>query len=320
MTRSPRISQLIFCLMLIPFVSCRGSQEGSSSQLTVVRIPDTHFMGLLPAYVADEQGFFRREGIQIAWADIRDPGQAEKLYAVGKADVFLSTYANLLPREARSTTKSAFLLAAFEDSSTGGSAILVPSSSPIKGVQQLAGRRVGTYSGPSQRLYAEIALDHAGLEMDNGTELMQVATSSQLPALFGGTFDALFAVEPYISLGLQNGARILEDRVRTRYIHDPFAVGAAVAAPSLPVDVHLALTRGLTSGIDFISQSDAAARSVLTQRLNLAPGVAARMAFYRWTTRPSQADLQAIDAHISLLVDGGLLDERPTAAGLFRLP
>lgn len=320
MTRSPRIFQLTLCVVLIFLASCRGSQEGHSSKLTVVRIPDTHFMGLLPAYAADQQGFFRREGIQVAWADIRDPGQAEKLYAVGKADVFLSTYANLLPREARATTKSAFLLAAFEDSSTGGSAILVPSSSTIRALQQLAGRRVGTYSGPSQRLYAEIALNRAGLEIENGTELMQVSTSSQLPALFSGTFDALFAVEPYISLGMHNGARILEDRVRTRYIHNPFAVGAAVASPRLPADVRLALARALASGIDFIDHSDAGARSLLAQRLNLVPSVAARMAFYRWTTEPSQADFQAIDAHISLLVDGGLLDERPTAAGLFRTP
>jgi NitT/TauT family transport system substrate-binding protein len=129
----------------------------------VLRVPNTKFMGLLPLYVAEDKGFFRREGVDLKWVDVKDPQQAANLLFDGQADFLMTTFAGVLPAESRQAGTLKFLCAVGEVGSRPGSFILVASNSPVQSVRDLRGKVVGTYSGGSQKAYALIVLERLGL-------------------------------------------------------------------------------------------------------------------------------------------------------------
>jgi len=159
-----------------------------------LRIPDTRFMGILPLYVAEEKGCFKQAAISVKWLDVKDPGQASKLFFPGQADVVMTTFANLIPAEVRKPGTMKLLFPIYESAAAPGSFILVRPDSRIRTVRDLRGKTLGTYSGPSQKTYAFMVLRKLGFREPDDVRLVQVATSAQVQGLFGGSYDALFTV------------------------------------------------------------------------------------------------------------------------------
>ena len=289
--------------------------EHSGESLIQIRIPDTPFMGLLPIYVAEEKGMFEAYGLAVRWIDVRDPGQGAKLMAAGKADFILSTFANLMPMEARQPGTLRFLFPTSETRSDPGSYILVRPDSPITSLVDLRGHSVGTYSGPSQKAYALIVLERLGYRVPEDVQLTQVSTSAQVQGLFGGAFDALFTVEPYGSIALENGARAIATGVRTAIISDPFWLGAG-AIPTKVADAQPALVakllRALDDAVRYIESHDAEARAVLARRIGTDAAVAERSALYQWVAYPDARQLEQIQAAVDLLHSEELI-EAPVA-------
>lgn len=277
----------------------------------VVRIPDTKFMGLLPLYVADEKGFFTKHGIKVEWVDVGDPGQAEKAFLAGHADFNITTFASSLQAEIRQPGTLKLFIPVSETIDKPGSYLLLPKDSPITSVDQLRGKKIGTYTGPSQKAYAQIFLSKQGMTAGKDYELIQVASSSQIQALFGGTYDALFTVEPYGSIAIDQGAKVLIDGVRTKYIAQPFWVGAFVVRKDLGenADSMKKIVGALSDAIDYINSNDAASREVLAKRTHTEQKVADRCQLYNWIVNPSDTDIAQMQDLINLLVSEKLLEK-----------
>jgi NitT/TauT family transport system substrate-binding protein len=276
-----------------------------------LRIADTRFSAILPMYVAEEQGMFEANGLEAEWLDVRDPGHAGKLLAAGKADLVISTFANIVPIEARRPGSLRLLFPASETSADPGSYILVRPDSPIQSLADLGGRRIGTYSGPSQKAYALIVLEELGYREPEDVRLVQVAPSAQVQGLFGGAFDALFTVEPYASVALVNGARPLATGVRTTIISDPFWVGSAAVPAGLaeaqPTLVPR-LQRALDSAVRYIGEHEAEAREVIARRIGIDRAVAQRSGLYDWVVYPNAEQLAQIQEAIDLLHQERMID------------
>jgi ABC-type nitrate/sulfonate/bicarbonate transport system substrate-binding protein len=295
-------------------------REQPDAPLIPIRIPDTRFTGLLPIYVAEEKGMLEANGLAVRWIDVRDPGQGAKLMAAGKADFILSTFANLMPMEARQPGTLRFLFPTSETRSDPGSYVLVRPDSSIKTLQDLRGHSVGTYSGPSQKAYALIVLERLGYRVPEDVQLTQVSTSAQVQGLFGGAFDALFTVEPYGSIALENGARAIATGVRTAIISDPFWVGAV----AIPTDVANArptlvpkLLRALDDAVRYIEAHDAESRAVLARRTGTDANVAERSALYQWVVYPDARQLEQIQAAVDLLYREKMIEAPVAVRTLF---
>lgn len=298
-------------ILIIAIILCRHTPS-SKSDKTTLRIPDTHFMGILPLYVADEKGFFVREGLKIEWIDIEDPGQAGKMFFTGQADFTMTTFANLIPAEVRRPGTIRLLFPIYESSAQPGSYILTTEDSGIKNVFDLKGKTLGTYSGPSQKTYALIVLKKLRLKEPEDVRLVQVATSAQVQGLFGGAYDALFTVETYGSMAIENGARIVEKGVRTKYISDPFWLGSAAIHTELARDNPKAvkgLLNALHSAAEYIIENEDDAREILARRSRTEVSVAKRCALYTWVSYPDRQAVAEIQEHIELLVQDGLIDK-----------
>lgn len=290
-------------------------QEHTGKRLISIRIPHTPFTGLLPVYVAEELGMLEANGLAVRWIDVRDPGQGAKLMAAGKADLTLSTFANLVPIEARRPGTLRFLFPTSETSEDPGSYMLVRPESPIRALGDLHGRTVGTYSGPSQKAYTLIVLERLGYRVPQDVRLTQVSPSAQVQGLFGGAYDALFTVEPYGSIALENGARAIATGVRTALISDPFWLGSA----AIPTEVAKArptlvpkLLRALDEAVRYIESHDTESRAVLARRTGADAAVAERSALYHWVAYPNASELEQIQAAVDLLYQEQMI-ERPVA-------
>jgi ABC-type nitrate/sulfonate/bicarbonate transport system substrate-binding protein len=299
-----------------------NSQHGEhpSGQLIPIRIPDTPFMGYLPIYVAEEQGMLEANGLALQWIDVRDPGQGAKLMAAGKADLILSTFANLVPIEARRPGTLRFLFPASETRSDPSSYMLVRPDSPITSLAHLRGHTVGTYSGPSQKAYAKIVLERLGYQVPGDVRITQVTTSAQVQGLFGGAYDALFTVEPFSSIALEKGARAIATGVRTEIISDPFWLGSA----AIPTDVVSSqptlvprLLRALDDAVRYIRSHGAESRQVLARRTGTDAAIAERSALYDWVAYPSADQLKEIQAAVDLLYQEKIIEAPVAVSALF---
>jgi ABC-type nitrate/sulfonate/bicarbonate transport system substrate-binding protein len=318
------VPAILFAALLVGlwFLLSSKRQHPSAPVTTklVVRVPDTEFMGILPLYVAEEKGFFSKNGISVQWIDVKDPGQASKLLFSGQADFFMTTFANLLPAEVREPGTIRLLYPIYEPSGHPGSFILVGPDSQISNVQQLRGHTLGTYSGPSQKAYALMVLRKLGLREPDDVRLIQVASSAQVQGLLGGSFDTLFTVEPYASTAISKGAKVVEGGVRTKYISDPFWLGSAAVLTSFAKEqpeVVKALLNGLADAAKYISEHDAEAREILARRTNTELPVAQRCALYTWVSFPSTKDLGQIQQHADLLFSEKLIDKPIAVTNLF---
>ena len=299
----------VILISLSAYLIYNISKNGTDESKIILKVPDVKFMGLLPLYVADDQKFFAQNDIQIEWIEIKSPGQAEKAFQSGHVNLNATTFANLLLAEIRKPGTISLFLPTSEVSQHPGSYLLVRNDSPIKSIDDLKGKKIGTYSGPSQRAYAQIALANMGLKMGEDFELIQVSSSSQIQSLFGKTFDALFTVEPYGSVALNRGARKIEEGVRTKYIANPFWVGAFEVKKEFSQD-SVKITKVLNSlelAINFISKNEQKSREILAARTNITPEVSKICRLYNWTIEPSQNDIIEMQRLVDLMVDQGLL-------------
>jgi ABC-type nitrate/sulfonate/bicarbonate transport system substrate-binding protein len=268
-------------------------------------------MGLLPLYVADEKGFFANHQIKVEWIDVPDPGQAEKTFLAGYADMHATTFANALLAEVRQPGTLKLLVPAAETSDHPGSYLLLNKDANINSIDDLRGKRIGTYSGPSQKAYAQIFLSKQGLTIGKDYELVQVASSAQIQSLFGGAFDALFTVEPYGSVAINQGAKVLIDGVRTKFIANPFWVGAFVVKNDFARnDENMRkIVSALDEAIAFIKTNNPDSREILAKRTSIQVDVASKCQLYNWVTKPTENDVTQIQSLIDLLVAEKLLEK-----------
>lgn len=282
-----------------------------------LNIPDTPFMALLPFYVADEKGFFKANGLTVRWIPVPDPGQARNLLVAGDAELTLSTFANLLPLHARDPNVIELIMPFYESSKSPGSFLLVRRDSPIKSVRSLKGRTVGTYTGPSQKVYAEIVLNRLGYSVPDDIKLVQVSTELQVQAFLGGAFDVFFAVEPFATSAMNKGAIKLEAAVRPKYIMDPFWVGSAAVRKQFLLSnpgVKHRLEQSLKLAIEYINTRPGEVREILSRRARVEPTVAKTTELYTWVLFPSKQDCKQIQEHADLLFDKGLLESKVLVA------
>ncbi|MDZ4711116.1 MAG: ABC transporter substrate-binding protein [bacterium] len=296
---------------VVGFLVYKNQKPVDNTVAFTLRVPNTKFMGLLPLYVADERGYFAENKIKIEWVDVKDPGQAEKIFLSGHADLNGTTFANLLQVEIREPGTLSLFIPTYESADKPGSYFLVSANSPIQSIADLKGKKIGTYAGPSQKAYAQIALTKIGLTVDKDYELIQVASSSQIQSLFGGVFDVLFTVEPYGSVALQKGARKLEDGVRTKYIQNPFWVGAFEVKKEFAKDTIRMnqIVSSMNKAIQFIKTNEGDARKILSKRTTIDTTVAANCFLYNWITTPSDKDVIEMQGLVKKLVDAKFLEK-----------
>ncbi len=165
-------------------------------------IADAKTTNHLNLYVAQELGLFRKQGLDVAIVEARDPALARDLVVSGQADVFwscpsvaVSAIANGAPLKIIAQVKSPC-----------SSLLVVPKGSPIRSYKELNGKRI---AGSSPACEAVIAFERKAREAGARFILEKLAGGPALAALDSGTVDGAILEDPHLAIAELKGYKVI---------------------------------------------------------------------------------------------------------------
>lgn len=283
-----------------------------------VRIGYMPYTSNLPFFVAQEKGFFEKEGLEVEAIRFSSSKEAMDALLTGKIDaegtIGLST---LFAIESASPGQIKFFLPCVETNDKFANYLLVKKGSNISRIEDLKGRKIGTYSGTTQLLYLRLLLKELGIDPKKDVTIIQVSPQLEIEAFGTGQFDALFTIEPAATIAMEKGiGDPLIKNPRGKYIISPFPAGAFPLAtkflhesPGKAKRIYKAIDRA----VDFIKTNEDEAKRIVPKYTGLEDTIAQKGGLYVWwkmkdtRTEPMQklADILYENKEISAKVNVG---------------
>ncbi len=156
------------------------------------------WVGFGPLFVAQEKGFFAREGVEVELINIEDHTAAFSGLFAGQVDAIAAGTQDVLTF---SEPDQDLLVCVFPlDESRGGDGILA--TDDIQTIADLKGRSVAVLRGSLQHFYLAILLKEAGLR-EADIKFVDLPADTSAEAFMMQEVDAAVTYEPWLSQGRQ---------------------------------------------------------------------------------------------------------------------
>ena len=185
----PLSRHLPLALLLLLLAGCGAKQP---EPLRIALNPWPGYHGIL--HLAEERGYFDEAGVAVELVDVTSLAHTRRAFERGQVDVFGGTAVELILAARNGQREPRAFYAA--DWSEGGDRIYARESIPD--VAALEGQRVGVEPQSLDRLVLALALEQAGLELDD-VSLKGVAQTDTPSALANGRIDAAVSYPPTAS-------------------------------------------------------------------------------------------------------------------------
>lgn len=198
---------LILCVLLAAILSSCGQKEKDSTlKIAVLPIMDT-----LPFYVAEQQGYFADEGIQIELLPVKSPTERDALIQAGEADGMLTDIpgVGIFNRDAVQVKIVSMARKAYPNAPLFR--LLAAPGSGISTPADLAGVKIGISQNTVIEYITDRMLEQSGLSADQ----IAVEEISAIPVRF---------------------EQLMAGQVQAATLPDPLAQGAVAAGATLVVD------------------------------------------------------------------------------------
>ncbi|MGH7390258.1 MAG: ABC transporter substrate-binding protein [Candidatus Rokuibacteriota bacterium] len=182
----------------------------------------------LPLRVAEAEGYFEREGVQVTLSAARGEVAAAEALATGEADLAATSLEAMLRFGPRLERREARLLLGLTAAPPVALLVAARDQAIVRTVRDLAGRRLG-YAAPGAPEYAWLAGILAAADLSVArVDLVSLGGRRLAAALESGDVQAALVHEPSVSDLVREGrARVLVD------LRTPDAVGRALGAPTV---------------------------------------------------------------------------------------
>lgn len=173
--------------------------SAAAAQADTVRIGLQPWLGYGPLWVAEQQGFFEANGVDVELSDFSWDQDLTAAVASGSLDVIAAATNTTITYYNQDLGLKGFLIldVAFE-------ADAVLAGADIGGIADLAGRSVAFETGATSDLLIRHALQEAGMSIEDIEHVPMGASEAGL-ALISGQVDAAVTYEPYVSAALAQG-------------------------------------------------------------------------------------------------------------------
>jgi NitT/TauT family transport system substrate-binding protein len=270
----------------------------------------------LPLFVAAEEGFFSQNGIKTEL--IRFESSPTIATALVNGDIDMAgnvAYPSVLSIESRDPGKlKIYLVSAHTKQDYLSSIVTMPNSGIFK-VEDLRGKTVGIFPGPSAGVFFGLLFEKHGLNPKTDINLVELDSNLELDALTSGKVDALATFEPISTQAvLQIGAvNILPAAIETEVV-EPWHGGASViTAKYIDENPEMAkrVIESLYLAVDFIRQNPTRAKETLTKYTGIPSAMAQKIpnpAFQKigemnLKTLQEQADMLQINGVLTKKID-----------------
>ncbi len=281
MRRSLPFSIAFFLLASLFYDSMASGISGAwgSGKPAIVRVGYRPLVGALPLFVAKDKKLDVRRGQQWEMVQFATSEQLLEAAALGRLDAGWASVSEIL---ALHLVRPGILKLVSVTSSTKGhdpTAFVVKANASLKSVEELKGKTIGVLPGKTMRVLAELVLKRYGLKEQ--VRFVELPPTLQLQALSSGQVDALFAMEPTVTVAITQG-------IGKVILKDPLVSHIMEGMPGAAIFVTerfyrerrkeaQKFIRVIADSLDFIGKKELQARRSLASFVPLPKGVAEKV-------------------------------------------
>ena len=293
--------------------ACGGDNGGGgeSGEQASVRVQDT--AGVPSAFLeyGVQEGFFKDRQLDVQVTPSQGGATVVPAVVSGDTDIAGSNLVSVLLAQGKDIPVKIVAPGTFVrgDRKQDFSAILVTGDSDIRSPKDLEGKTlaVNTLKNVAE-VTAKASLSKRGVDVDK-IELAEVDFPDMNGALAEGRVDAAFQIEPFVSLGLKEGHRIIDrPYVGTK---PGLQIGCYFTSEQYlneNEDVVERFRQGVADTADAIAQDPTAFREFLPEASEIPPPAAQKAILPAWKADNDQASL---DLTAELMERYGVVDEKP---------
>lgn len=183
----------------ILFTGCAGSKSKTSSTATdtfkgQVKIGVSSWIGFAPLFVAEQKGFFKKEGVNVKLEMIQSATDRRTALAANKIQGFTSTVDTHVMTAAANVPVTQIVAL---DTSYGGDGIVAKKE--IKSLKDLKGKRVAIdTAGGASYFWFQYLLDKQGMKLSD-VQAVNMSAGDAGAAFVGGKVDAAVTWQPWLT-------------------------------------------------------------------------------------------------------------------------
>jgi NitT/TauT family transport system substrate-binding protein len=185
-----------------------------------IRVAVLPILDSLPMYVAETQGYFAEEGLQVEFVPVNSAPERDQLMQSGQVDAMINELVSIMFYNQSETQVVAVRFARTASTQYPVFRILASADSGIETVDQLAGAPIGVSQGTVIEYTTDRILDRAGLTPDQIEIVAVPSIPDRMNLLASGQLSAANLPDPAASLAILNGAvPIIDDTTYPEISH-----------------------------------------------------------------------------------------------------
>jgi len=218
----------------------------------------------LPLFVAIEKGYFTEAGLKVEPIKYTTADQLTNALLAGNIDITANTsMSTFMTTFEESPDFAKIYMVSIHDPKNYLDALLVRKESGIKRIEDLKGKKIGMFPGSTNIIYLSIALSNY-LSPESDVEMIQLPPQTHIEALASGQVDALYTLEPLVTVVLIKGiGEMLIQGSNSKYIVNPFPGGTYIVSTEFyqkyPSSARK-MINAIHRAVDFIKNNEIEAR------------------------------------------------------------
>lgn len=262
----------------------------TQNNTVTVKVAYNKLIDSLPFFVAEEEGYFKKDNINIVGTAEQDGSLVTAAMLSGQADVgFPVTTSDILLIEQREPGHLKVFLGGAETQTNQQFCILVKPNSPYKTMNDLEGKKIATVPGSVGIIYPKMMFKK--YFDPNKITYVQMSPTDWTSALTSGQVDAVWSVEPLSTIMLNSGvAKCILHSAMANSVTDPF-VSVEYAFSTKFINQHPETAQKMVGAIDealtYMNNNPNETRNILAKYADLPQNLSANLG---WSQYKSASD------------------------------
>jgi len=287
-------------------------------QLVKIKIGYMPFTTNWPVFTAVEKGFFKEEGLDVELISFNSgPDAANALIKGEISSQVINTFSDLFNIETRSS--GLYKIYALQQSSDKGHSetLLARSSSDIKTIEDLKGKKIGITPGSFTESLVKLAYKDK-LDFSKDVTLVKLAPPIQLSSLESGQIDALLAYEPTVTIATEKNIAYILDEHPWKRVMEPLPIGAyTISLKTINEEPEIAkkIVRAMSKSIFLGRTNPKEAHISVVKHLAVPQNIVDNL-HYLEDLVAKEIDAKSLEKLVNLYVEQGIIEKKVNVENL----
>lgn len=213
--KAARLAPLVVGLVLAVSACAQATSEPpSEGEPVTLRLAVLPILDALPLYVAEEQGYFEAEGLQVEFIPVSSAAERDQVISAGQADGMINELVSTLFYNQEEIRIQVVRFARTATAEYPQFRILAAANSGVETVEDLKEVEIGISEGTVIEYLTDRLLEEEGFADSEIATISVPGIPDRLALLNSGELKAAMLPDPLSSLAMQSGATVVIDDTR----------------------------------------------------------------------------------------------------------